>query len=137
MRYIGLDLGTKTLGIAISDQSGLIASTYKTIRYEDEEILKQKLLEIINEKQIDKIVLGLPKNMNNSIGQRAEQTIKFKEDLEKITDKEIILQDERLTTIAAHNYMIEANISRKKRKQKVDSLAANIILQTYLDKEGN
>ena len=132
MKYLGLDLGTKTLGLAISN--GKIASTLKTIRYEDIDKLISELQSIVSEYKIDLLVLGLPKNMNNTIGPRAIETLEFKEKLEKLNYK-VVLQDERLSTVSAHNYMIKADMSRKKRKEKVDSLAATIILQTYLDKE--
>lgn len=134
MRYLGLDLGTKTLGLAISN--GMIASSYKTIRYEDIDKLLIELQKEIEDNSIDCLVLGLPKNMNNTIGPRALETIEFKEKLEKLNYK-VELQDERLSTVSAHNYMIEADMSRKKRKAKVDALAATIILQTYLDRKGN
>jgi len=134
MKYLGLDLGTKTLGLAISN--GMIASSYKTIRYEDVDKLLIELEKEIKDNSIDCLVLGLPKNMNNTIGPRALETIEFKEKLEKLNYK-VELQDERLSTVSAHNYMIEADMSRKKRKAKVDALAATIILQTYLDKKGN
>ncbi|MBQ9181431.1 MAG: Holliday junction resolvase RuvX [Bacilli bacterium] len=135
-RYIGLDLGTRTLGISISDITSTIANTYATIHFADsnyDELLPQ-IEKIIEEEKITKIVLGLPKNMNNSIGFRGEETLMFKEKLEQYLNMEVIMQDERLSTVEATNYMIEADISRKKRKKKIDSVAANIILQTYLDK---
>lgn len=137
MRYLGLDLGTRTLGISISDTTKTIASALKTIRFEDSEYesLLPELGHIINEYSISKIVLGFPKNMNNTIGDRCITTLNFKELLEKNFGIDVIMQDERLTTVEATNYMLAADISRKKRKKKVDSLAANIILQTYLDKE--
>ena len=137
MRYLGLDLGTRTLGIAMSDLTHTIATSYKTIRFNDGEYesILDELGSIIKEYDIGKIVLGLPKNMNNSIGERAETTLLFKKMLEEHFKIEVVMQDERLSTVAAHNYMIEADMSRKKRKTKVDALAANIILQTYLDKE--
>lgn len=137
MKYLGLDLGTRTLGLSISDLTHTIASTYKTIRYEenDYDFLLEELKKIIEQEKIEKLVLGLPKNMNNTIGESAERCLNFKEKLEKNLNIEVEMQDERLTTVEAHNYMIEANMSRKKRKQKVDSLAANIILQTYLDRK--
>ena len=137
MRYLGLDLGTRTLGISISDTTKTIASTLKTIRFNDSdyEFLIPELKGIIDEYSISKIVLGFPKNMNNTIGERCETTLNFKELLEKNFDIIVVLQDERLTTVEATNYMLAADISRKKRKKKIDSLAANIILQTYLDKE--
>lgn len=137
MKYLGLDLGTRTLGLSISDLTHTIASTYKTIRYEenDYEFLLNELKNIIEEEKIGKLVLGLPKNMNNTIGESAERCLNFKKLLEENLKIEVEMQDERLTTVEAHNYMIEANMSRKKRKQKIDSLAANIILQTYLDRK--
>lgn len=137
MRYLGLDFGTKTVGVAMSDITGTIASTYKTIFYNgDEQLLLKELSLIMEEFKIKTIVLGFPKNMNNSIGERGEITLHFKETLEKKFGIEVIMEDERLTTKEATTYMLEADLSRKKRKQKVDSLAANIILQTYLDKKG-
>ena len=137
MRYLGLDLGTRTLGISMSDTTLTIATAYKTIRFNenDYDSLFPKLREIIEEFDINKIVLGLPKNMNNTIGDRALTTLEFGNKLKDIFNIEVVMQDERLTTIEATNYMLEADISRKKRKKKIDSLAANIILQTYLDKE--
>lgn len=137
MRYLGLDLGTRTLGISISDITKTIASAYKTIRFEENDYssLLPILKEIIDEYQISKIILGYPKNMNNTIGDRANTTMEFKQMLEEDLKVEVVMQDERLSTKEAHFYMIKADMSRKKRKQKVDSLAANIILQTYLDKE--
>ena len=136
MRYLGFDLGTRTLGISISDKTGTIASIYKTLRFNDSdyESLIPLIKEIIDLEKPEKIVLGLPKNMNNTIGDRGNTTIEFKELVEKNLNIEVVLQDERLSTVEATNYMLQADISRKKRKQKVDSLAANIILQTYLDK---
>ena len=134
MRYLGLDLGTKTLGVALSDITQTIATSYATLRYTDENILLEELSKIIEEFEIKKIVLGFPKNMNNTIGPKALSTIEFKEKLENKFKIPVILQDERLTTVEATNYMLEADISRKKRKQKIDSLAATIILQTYLDR---
>ncbi len=133
MRYLGLDLGTKTLGLAISN--GMIATSLKTIHFNDLKEAIDKLEKVIIEEKIDLLVLGLPKNMNNTIGPRAEATIEFKKMLEKL-NYQVVLQDERLSTVSAHNYMIEADLSRKKRKEKVDSLAATIILQAYLDKKG-
>ena len=134
MKYLGLDLGTRTLGLAMSN--GLIATTYKTIRYDDIEKLIVELQKEINDNNIECLVLGFPKNMNNTIGPRALETLEFKKRLEDL-NYVVELQDERLSTVSAHNYMIEADMSRKKRKEKVDALAATIILQTYLDRKGN
>lgn len=137
MRYLGLDLGTRTLGISISDTTKTIASALKTIRFNDSEYksLLSELENIIKEYEISKIVLGFPKNMNNTIGDRCVTTLEFKDLLEKNFNIPVVMQDERLTTVEATNYMLAADISRKKRKKKIDSLAANIILQTYLDRE--
>lgn len=135
MRILGFDLGTRTLGISISDYTNTIATTYKTIRFNEREYdsIITEIKNIVHEFNVQKIVLGLPKNMNNSIGDRGLETLEFKKRLEENLNIEVIMQDERLTTVQATNYMLEADISRKKRKKKVDSLAANIILQTYLD----
>ena len=136
MRYLGLDLGTRTLGVSLSDTTLTIASDYGTIRFEDSDYdsLLPKIKEIIEEFNVQKIVLGLPKNMNNSLGFRAEETMEFQKKLMDYLKMEVVLQDERLSTVEATNYMIQSDMSRKKRKKKIDSLAANIILQTYLDK---
>lgn len=137
MRYLGLDLGTRTLGISISDTTFTIANALRTIRFDEnnyDEVISE-LKNIIDEYNVSKIVLGLPKNMNNTIGDRGKTTIEFGNKISKLLDIEVVMQDERLTTVEATNYMLEADISRKKRKKKIDSLAANIILQTYLDKE--
>lgn len=135
MRILGFDLGTRTLGISISDYTNTIATTYKTIRFNEREYdsIIPEIKNIVHEFNVQKIVLGLPRNMNNSIGDRGLETLEFKKRLEDNLNIEVIMQDERLTTVQATNYMLEADISRKKRKKKVDSLAANIILQTYLD----
>lgn len=134
MRYLGLDLGTKSLGVALSDKLGLVASFYENIRYDDEDELINKISNIINENNVEKIVLGLPKNMNNTLGDRATDTIRFKEKLEQKVQKEVILEDERLTTKVAEGILIDADLSRKKRKKYVDGLSAVVILQSYLDK---
>ena len=138
MRDLGLDLGTKTLGLSLSDVTGTIASTYKVIRFNenDFDILLPQIKEIVLKEGVGELVLGLPKNMNNTIGDRALVTIEFKEKLENYLNMKVNLMDERLSTVSAHNYMISADMSRKKRKEKVDALAANIILQSYLDKKG-
>lgn len=137
-RYLGLDLGTKTLGVAVSDLTNTIASSLTIIRFDSENYLstKDELESIIKEYNITDIVLGLPKNMNNSIGFRAEATLEYKSALEDWFNLNVIMQDERLTTVEATNYMLEGNLSRKKRKKRIDALAATIILQTYLDRKG-
>ena len=137
MRYLGLDLGSKTLGLAISDTTLTIANSLKTLHFnnEDYDSLMEPLNEIIKEYNIKRIILGYPLNMDGSIGTRAEITIEFKKKLEKKFKLEVILQDERLTSVISNQVLIDADISRKKRKKKVDSIAATLILQSYLDKE--
>lgn len=137
MRYLGFDLGTRTLGISISDDTKTIASTLTTLRFNDGdyESILSSIDKMIKEYNIEKIVLGLPKNMNNTLGDRAETTMNFGKMLSDYANIEVVFQDERLTTVSAHNYLIEADMSRKKRKKVVDKLSANIILQTYLDIE--
>ena len=135
MRYLGLDLGTKTLGISISE-SGIIANSLITLRHEENfDYLIEELKKIIEERKIDVLVLGLPKNMNNTIGERGEMILRFKEKL-KIFNLPIVLEDERLTTRVAESILIDADVSRKKRKKVIDKMAANVILQSYLDKGG-
>lgn len=137
MRYLGLDLGTRTLGFALSDKTHLIATSLKTIRFPDSQydVLLEQIKDVIEEYEVSKVILGLPKNMNNSLGNRALTTLDFKEKLEKFINMEVIMQDERLSTVEATKYMVKADVSRKKRKKKIDSVAASIILQAYLDKE--
>ena len=139
MRYLGMDLGSKTLGLATSDLTETLATTLTTINFKDENYdeLINKLDSILKENKIDKIVLGLPKNMDNSIGTRAEITLEFKKKLEKRYNLEVILVDERLTSVISNQVMLQADMSRKKRKKKVDGIAAQLILQTYLDKLNN
>ena len=135
MRYIGLDLGTKTLGVAISDKLGFIASFYKTIFFNEEDYnsLIPEIKEILKNNDSDTVVLGLPKNMDGSLGFAAERSMNFKDLLEK-NDINVILEDERLSSVEANNIMIKSDMSRNKRKKKVDGLAATIILQRYLDR---
>ena len=135
MRYIGLDLGSRTLGVSVSDPSGIIATSLTIIRHNEEyDRLVEEIKKIIIEKNVEKIVLGLPKNMNGTIGEKGELSYKFKEMLEKSTGLEVFLEDERLTTVQATNLLIKNDTSRKKRKKVVDSMAATIILQSFLDK---
>lgn len=136
MRALGLDLGTRTLGLAISDETKTIATPLYTIRYEEGDFshLLDELQKVLDEFSVEYFVLGLPKNMDNSMGEHALLSVDFKKMLEDRFQLPVILQDERLTTVEATNYMVKFDISRKKRKKKIDSLAANIILQTYLDK---
>ena len=136
MKYLGLDLGSRTLGIAKSDSMGLIASSYGVIRHQEEySRLIDEVVKLVDLEKIDAIVLGFPKNMNNSIGPKGELSLKFKKELEKKLSIPIYLQDERLSTKSATDLLISGNVSRRGRKKVVDSVAATIILQTYLDKE--
>jgi putative Holliday junction resolvase len=135
MRLLGLDLGSRTLGIAVSDQTGTIASNVKTIRQnEDYDYLVGEVCDLVREYEIGTIVLGFPKNMNGSIGPKGELSIDFKEKLENVLSIPVVLQDERLSTKSATDMLISGNVSRKKRHKVVDSVAATIILQSYLDR---
>lgn len=137
MKYLGLDLGSRTLGVAVSDKTGLIASNYKTIRHNEEyDLLLEEVKKLTEEVNAAGVVLGFPKNMNNTIGPKGELSLEFKEKLENILTIPVYLQDERLTTKSATDMLIMGNVSRKKRKKVVDSLAATIILQSFLDKKG-
>ena len=135
MRYLGLDLGSRTLGVSISDKSGIIARSMKTIRHnENYDMLVDAVKEIVDDEKVDAIILGYPKNMDNTIGYKAELSEKFKDMLEKKLDIPVYLQDERLTTKEATRTLIDFDVSRKKRKKVVDSVASTIILQSYLDR---
>ena len=140
MRYLGLDLGTKSLGVSISDRSNTIAMPYKTLRFEEghDEVVLKDLEEIVKEKKITEFVLGFPKNMNNSLGFAAERSLRFKEKLEKYFCLPVRLVDERLSTVEAEKILITGDKSRKKRKKVIDNVASSLILETYLkQKEGN
>ncbi len=139
MRYLGIDLGSKTIGLSLSDETLTIASAYKTIYFNNEDYVStiKDIKKVVDEFNIRKIVMGLPKNMNNTLGERALITLNYKKLLEDNLNIEVITMDERLTSVISNNVLIEANLSRKKRKKKVDGLAAQIILQDYLDKEKN
>lgn len=139
MRYLGLDLGTRTLGVAISDTSHIIASPLAVIRFPEGqyEIALEELKKILDEYQISKIALGLPKNMNGSEGFASERSRLFKELLEQNIDIPVYLVDERLSTMEAENILLEADLSRKKRKKVIDGVAAVIILETFIKMEEN
>lgn len=137
MRVIGLDYGSVTCGVAISDETLLIASPVETIRYKTMEELLTKLDIYFNEYKIDKIVLGNPINLDGSISTRSELTLLFKDELIKRYNKEVIMMDERLTSVIVNNMLIMGNTSRQNRKKVVDKLAASVILQSYLDRSNN
>lgn len=135
MKCLGMDLGTKTLGLAVSDKQGIIASPYKLIRFKAIEDAVKEVLDITEKEKIELLVLGLPKNMNNTLGFASERSLKFKKLLEEKTNLKIELIDERLSTVEAERVLIEENMSRKKRKDYIDCAAAAIILDTYLRRE--
>ena len=136
MRIMGLDYGSKTVGVAISDPLGLTAQGIEFIRRKNENHLRQTLArieELVGEYKVETIVLGYPKNMNNTEGERCEKTREFMEMLQRRTGLPVVLWDERLTTVAADHSMMEMNIRRENRKDYVDEIAAIFILQGYLD----
>ena len=136
MRILGLDFGSKTVGVAVSDELLITAQGLEIVRRKSPSKLRQNLArieEIIGEYKVDKIVLGYPKNMNNTEGERCEKTREFKEMLERRTGLEVILWDERLSTVSADQSMMEMGIRRENRKEYVDEIAAIFILQGYLD----
>ena len=136
MRVLGLDYGSKTVGVAVSDPLGLTAQGVETIWRKQENKLRQTLArieELISEYQVERIVLGYPKNMNNTIGERAEKSLEFQQMLERRTGLPVIMWDERLTTVEANRTLMEASVRRENRKQYMDKLAAVFILQGYLD----
>ena len=136
MRILGLDYGSKTVGVAVSDPLGLTAQVVETIWRKQENHLRQTLAridELATEYQVERIVLGYPKNMNNTIGERAEKALEFQQMLEKRTGLQVIMWDERLTTVEANRTLMEASVRRENRKKYLDQLAAVFILQGYLD----
>ena len=136
IRIMGLDFGSKTTGVAISDPLGITAQGIEIIRREQENKLRRTLARIealVQEYQVTEIVLGYPKNMNNTVGERAEKSLAFKEMLERRTGLPVVMWDERLTTVAANRTLIEGGVRRENRKDYVDMIAAVYILQGYLD----
>lgn len=140
MRIMGLDFGSKTVGVAVSDPLLLTAQGVEIIRRKEENKLRQTLARIeslIQEYEVEEIVLGLPKNMNDTEGTRAELSYEFKDKLERRTGLKVTMWDERLTTVAADRTMMETGIRREHRKEYVDMIAATLILQGYLDRKKN
>ena len=136
MRIMGLDFGSKTVGVAVSDPLGLTAQGVEIIRRKSEKKLRQTLArieELVDQYKVERIVLGLPKHMNNDIGERAENSLELQNMLEKRTGLHVVMWDERLTTVEADRTMMETGIRRENRKEYVDMLAAVFILQGYLD----
>lgn len=136
MKYIGLDLGSKTLGVAISDSLGMLARAYETYRFDDDnyDLAIAYVIKLCEKEGVQTVVLGYPKHMNGDEGIRCKISEEFKNKLESISDIKVILQDERLTTVIVDRAMISGNLSRKNRKTKKDEMAAVVILQNYLDK---
>ncbi len=136
IRIMGLDYGSRTVGVAVSDPLGITAQGVEIIRRTSEKKLRRTLArieELIREYQVTSIVLGYPKNMNNTVGERAEKSLEFKEMLERRTGLPVIMWDERLTTAAANRVLMEGGVRRENRKEYVDRIAAGYILQGYLD----
>lgn len=136
MRILGLDYGSKTVGVAVSDPLGFTAQGVEIIRRKSENKMRQTLArieELIAQYQVEEIVLGLPKNMNNTLGDRAEKSLELKETLERRTGLPVVMWDERLTTVFANRVLMETGVRRENRKEHVDEIAAVFILQGYLD----
>lgn len=140
MRIMGLDYGSKTIGVAVSDPLGLTAQGVEIIRREEENKLRKSLRrveELVKEYEVEEIVLGFPKNMNNTIGERAEKSLQLKETLERRLGLSVVMWDERLTTVEANRTLMETGVRRENRGKYVDMIAAVFILQGYLDAKAN
>lgn len=140
MRIMGLDYGSKTIGVAVSDPLGLTAQGVEIIRREEENKLRKSLRrveELVKEYEVEEIVLGFPKNMNNTIGERAEKSLQLKETLERRLGLPVVMWDERLTTVEANRTLMETGVRRENRGKYVDMIAAVFILQGYLDAKAN
>lgn len=135
MRAMGLDLGTKTIGVAVTDELGLTAQPVMTIERRGPRKDLEALKALVAEHSVDRFVMGLPLNMDGSEGPRAEFTRRFGVELEAATSLPVIYQDERLTTVSAQRVLIEGDVSRKKRREVIDQLAATLILQTWLESQ--
>jgi putative Holliday junction resolvase len=135
MKILGLDVGSKTIGVAVSDELGIIAQGVTTLKRKGVNHDITQLLKLIEEQRAEKVVVGLPKNMNGSLGQSAKMVLTLLEELENSVDIPVIAWDERLSTVAAERALLEADMSRKKRKKVIDKVAALIILQGYLDNQ--
>jgi putative Holliday junction resolvase len=133
---MGIDYGDARVGIALSDPLMIMSQGYKTIKNDGTDVLYEEIVSIIKEKEVTKIVIGLPKNMDNSQGFRTDATMEFADKLRNFTDVEIEFSDERLTTVSAHGFLNEMNVRGKKRKETVDTLSAALILETYMKKKG-
>ena len=136
MRIMGLDYGTKTVGVAVSDPLGITAQAVETITRKEENKLRKtcaRIEELIAEYGVERIILGFPKHMNNDIGERAEKALEFRDMLARRTGLEVVMWDERLTTVSAERTLMESGVRRENRKKHIDQIAAVFILQGYLD----
>lgn len=136
MRLMGIDFGDARVGIALSDPLMIMSQGYKTINNDGTDSLYEEIVAIIKDKEVTKIVIGLPKNMDNTQGFRTDATMEFAEKLKTFTNVPIDFSDERLTTVSAHGFLNEMNVRGKKRKGAVDTLSAALILETYMKKKG-
>lgn len=132
-RYMGLDIGTKTIGVALSDPMFMIASAHKTIKRTNVENDLDEIEQIINDYNVTKIIVGMPYNMNKSVGPQGQRVMSFVDLIKRRVDNEIIYIDERMTTISANKILMETNVRRENRKEHIDKIAATFILQSYLD----
>ena len=140
MRIMGLDYGSKTIGVAVSDPLGLTAQGVEIIRREEENKLRKSLRrieELVKQYEVEELVLGFPKNMNNTIGERAEKSLQLKETLERRLGLPVVMWDERPTTVEANRTLMESGVRRENRGKYVDMIAAVFILQGYLDAKAN
>lgn len=133
MRILAVDLGSARTGIAVSDDNQVLASPFCVVAEKNKDVLMQKIHEICKKEKIGKIIVGLPRNMDGSEGESAQNCKKFASDLSDVTNLPVSMVDERCTTITAHNFLNETNVRGKKRKNVVDAVAASVILQNYLD----
>jgi putative Holliday junction resolvase len=136
LRILAIDLGEKRIGLAISDALGITAQGLPTIQVKNEHEICPKIMEIIKEKNVDRIVFGLPKNMNGTLGPQAKKAEKYAQKLRQLSNLPVDFEDERLSTVRAEQVLLEADTSRAKRKKVIDKLAAVIILQSYLARKG-
>lgn len=137
MKYIGLDLGSRTLGVAISDELGFLARAYDTLRFKDDDYQTaiDYTIDVCKKEKVNTVVLGYPRHMNGDAGLRASISIDFKTKIEQLSDIKVVLEDERLTTVIVDKAMISGNVRRDKRKEKKDEMAAVVILQNFLDRK--
>lgn len=136
-RIMGLDVGDKTIGVALSDPLFVTAQPFETIRRAKAKADINRLEEIVKEKEVEQIVVGLPKNMNNTMGPQSMKVISFVDLLKKRIDIEIVYEDERLTTVQSESVLIDMNVRRENRKKQIDNIAASFILQSFLDRRSN